>query len=120
MRRRRPKARDITEGKWWPANYTGPDADLLRRANSRTACDLKLGDTITLNVLGREITGKIANFRDVDFSNGQQNFILILSPGLIDKAPHDFLATVRVDAARRRADVSRRHRQISRTSPPFA
>jgi putative ABC transport system permease protein len=57
---------------------------------------LKLGDTITLNVLGREIEGRIANFRDVNFSNGRQNFVLIVSPGLIDKAPHGFLATVRV------------------------
>src|SRR6185312_10366440 len=32
----------------------------------------------------------------VDFSNGNQNFVLILSPGLIDHAPHSFLATVRV------------------------
>jgi putative ABC transport system permease protein len=57
---------------------------------------LKLGDTITLNVLGRELTGTIANLRKVDFANGRQNFILILSPGIIDHAPHSFLATVRV------------------------
>ena len=57
---------------------------------------LKLGDTITLNVLGREMTGTIANLRKVDFSNGRQNFILMLSPGIIDHAPHSFLATVRV------------------------
>jgi putative ABC transport system permease protein len=90
-----PKGTDVTEGKWWPANYTGPtrisfDAELA------AGMHLKLGDSITLNVLGREITGTIANFRDVDFSNGRQNFVLILSPGLIDKAPHDFLASVRV------------------------
>ena len=47
-------------------------------------------------MLGREITGKIANFRKVDFTTGGQNFVLVLSPGLIDKAPHSFLATVRV------------------------
>jgi putative ABC transport system permease protein len=52
---------------------------------------------ITLNVLGREIVGRVANFRDVNFSSGQQNFILILSPGIIDKAPHSFLASVRVE-----------------------
>ena len=90
-----PKGTDITAGKWWAANYTGPtlisfDGELAEGLH------LKLGDTITLNVLGREITGTIANLRDVDFSNGQQNFVLILSPGLIDKAPHDFLASVRV------------------------
>lgn len=91
-----PKGTDITEGKWWPDNYSGPtlisfDAELAEGMH------LKLGDTITLNVLGRAITGTIANFRDVDFSNGRQNFVLILSPGLIDHAPHDFLASVRVE-----------------------
>src|SRR5581483_6901267 len=58
-----------------------------------------IGDTITLNVLGRDITGRIANLRNVDFSTGQQNYVLVLSPGLIDKAPHSFLATVRVSPA---------------------
>lgn len=91
-----PPGTRITEGQWWPANYRGPtlisfDGDLAK------GLGLKLGDTLTLNVLGREIPGKIVNFRHVDFSNGNQNFILILSPGIIDHAPHSFLATVRVD-----------------------
>lgn len=90
-----PKGTEITEGKWWPPSYNGPtlisfDAELAQGMH------LRLGSSMTLNVLGREIQGRIANFRDVDFSNGRQNFVLILSPGLIDKAPHTFLATVRV------------------------
>jgi putative ABC transport system permease protein len=59
---------------------------------------LKIGDIVGLNVLGREIDGRIANLRDVNFGNGKQNFVLILSPGIIDKAPHSFLATVRVSS----------------------
>jgi putative ABC transport system permease protein len=91
-----PPGTDITQGKWWPANYSGPtlisfDADLA------LGMHLKIGDTITLNVLGRELTGRIANLRNVNFASGRQNFVLILSPGIIDKAPHSFLATVRVD-----------------------
>ena len=91
-----PKGTLITAGSWWPADYKGPtlisfDAELA------TGLGLKLGDTLTLNVLGRELEGRIVNFRHVDFSNGNQNFILILSPGIIDHAPHSFLATVRVD-----------------------
>ncbi len=90
-----PKDTTVTAGKWWPSGYRGPtlvsfDAELAKQMH------LKLGDTITVNVLGRELTGTIANFRHVDFSNGRQNFVLILSPGIIDKAPHSFLATVRV------------------------
>lgn len=88
-----PKGTEIVAGKWWVPDYRGPtlisfDSDLAQGMH------LKLGDRMTLNVLGREIEGRIANFRDVDFSNGRQNFVLILSPGLIDKAPHSFLATV--------------------------
>jgi putative ABC transport system permease protein len=91
-----PEDAKITEGSWWSVSYTGPtlisfDADLAR------GMGLKVGDTMTLNVLGREIDGRIANLRDVSFRSGRQNFVLILSPGLIDKAPHTFLASVRVD-----------------------
>jgi putative ABC transport system permease protein len=90
-----PEGTVITDGQWWPADYSGPtlisfDSDLAK------GMGLKVGDTMTLNVLGREIEGKIANLRKVDFKTGQQNFIIVVSPGLIDKAPHSFLATVRV------------------------
>jgi putative ABC transport system permease protein len=90
-----PKDAHVVAGHWWPANYRGPtlisfDSDLAR------GMGLKLGDTLTVNVLGRDIEGRIANLRDVDFSTGRQNYVLILSPGLIDKAPHSFLATVHV------------------------
>jgi putative ABC transport system permease protein len=90
-----PKDTQLTAGRWWAANYRGPtlisfDADLAR------GMGLKVGDRMTVNVLGREIEGRIANLRSVDFSTGRQNFVLILSPGIIDHAPHSFLATVRV------------------------
>jgi putative ABC transport system permease protein len=93
-----PDHTEIMSGKWWPANYEGPtqisfDGDLAPQLG------LKLGSKVTLNVLGRELTGTITSFRHVDFTNGRQNFVMILSPGLIDKAPHNFLATVRVEGA---------------------
>jgi len=90
-----PKDAELTAGRWWPAGYHGPtlisfDAELAR------GMGLQIGNTLTLNVVGREIEGRIANLRDVDFSTGRQNFVMVLSPGIIDKAPHSFLATVRV------------------------
>ena len=39
----------------------------------------------------------------MDFTTGGQNFVLVLSPGLIDHAPHAFLATVRVADAQENA-----------------
>ena len=92
-----PKDAILTDGKWWAPDYRGPtlisfDAELA------TQMGLTLGDNITLNVLGRTLQGTVANLRKVDFSNGRQNFILILSPGIIDKAPHSFLASVHIPA----------------------
>lgn len=91
-----PKGTVITNGKWWAANYDGPTLISLDQEVAKGA-GLRIGDPMSLNVLGREIDGRIANLRKVDFSTGGQNFVLVLSPGLIDKAPHSFLATVKID-----------------------
>ena len=92
-----PPGTTVTRGDWWPTNYDGPTLISLDQDVAK-GTGLKIGDSITLNVLGREITGRIANLRKVDFTTGGQNFVLVLSPGLIAKAPHSFLATVRVGA----------------------
>ncbi|HWU56428.1 MAG TPA: FtsX-like permease family protein, partial [Rhizomicrobium sp.] len=90
-----PPGTVITDGKWWPANYDGPTLISLDQAIAQ-GTGLKIGDSMTLNVLGRSFEGRIASLRKVDFTTGGQNFVLVLSPGLIDKAPHAFLATVRI------------------------
>lgn len=92
-----PSGTIVTQGKWWPPNYQGPTLISLDQSIAE-GTGLKIGDSMTLNVLGRSFVGKIANLRKVDFTTGGQNFVLVLSPGLIDKAPHAFLATVRVTA----------------------
>src|SRR5262249_49027362 len=74
-----PEGTVITAGQWWPATYTGPmqisfDEELAQ------GMGLKLGDKMVLNVLGREIEGTITSFRKVDFTTGQQNFIIVVSP----------------------------------------
>jgi putative ABC transport system permease protein len=97
-----PPGTIVTHGDWWPANYNGPELISLDQEVAK-GTGLKIGDSLSLNVLGREITGRIANLRKVDFTTGGQNFVLVLSPGLIAQAPHSFLATVRVAPAEENA-----------------
>jgi putative ABC transport system permease protein len=97
-----PPGNEVTKGKWWAKDYDGPTLISLDESIAQGA-ELDIGDKMTLNVLGREIEGTIYNLRKVNFQNGRQNFVLILSPGVIDKAPHAFLATVRVDPAQENA-----------------
>jgi putative ABC transport system permease protein len=91
-------ARVVAGPAWWPADYRGPslvsfDADLAR------GMGLKLGDTITVNLLGRDIDLKIYNLRAVAYRTGGINFAMVASPGVIDRAPHSYVATVRTQAA---------------------
>ncbi len=97
-----PPRTELTEGTWWAPDYHGPTLISLDQ-NIARGTGAKIGDPMKLNVLGREIEGRIHNLRKVDFTNGGQNFVLVLSPGVIDKAPHAFLATVRVDDSQENA-----------------
>jgi putative ABC transport system permease protein len=98
-----PKDARVVEGpRWWPSDYRGPtlvsfDRDLAR------GMGLKIGDTITVNIVGRDIDLKIFNLRDVDFRTGGINFIFVVSPGVVDSAPHTFLSTVRAAPAQEEA-----------------
>lgn len=93
-----PPGSRLVAGNWWPVDYRGAPlvsfaADLAR------GMGLKIGDTITVNVLGRDVTATIANLREIDWSSLNINFAMVFSPGTLDGAPQSFIATARTNAA---------------------
>tara|TARA_B110000977_G_scaffold115781_1_gene149570 strand:+ start:2543 stop:5068 length:2526 start_codon:yes stop_codon:yes gene_type:complete len=83
----------ITEGNWWPEDYTGPP--LISFATEEGAeMGLRIGDTITTNILGRDITATIANFREVSFEDAGIGFIMSMNPSALQGAPHSWISTV--------------------------
>lgn len=88
-----PKGSRIVEGQWWGANYNGPP---LVSIDKRIAdgLGLKLGDEIVVNVLGRDISAKIANMRKIDWQSFGINFVLVYSPRAFAGAPHTHVATL--------------------------
>lgn len=83
----------ITEGEWWPKDYTGPP--LLSFAEEEALeMGLGVGDEVTINVLGRDITATISNLRDVEFRTMGINFVMTLNPSALAGAPHTHIATV--------------------------
>lgn len=88
-----PAGTTITEGKWWAADDAGPP-QMSFAAEEARELGLKLGDRITLNILGRDITATITSFRDVRFQTMGINFLMILSPAALAGAPHTHIATV--------------------------
>ncbi len=95
-RRTPPKGSTIVEGDWWPNDYAGPPL-LSMGYEAAQGLGVKIGDNITLNILGREITAEVSNFRRIDWSTFGINFILIFSPGILETAPHTFVATATAD-----------------------
>jgi putative ABC transport system permease protein len=84
---------NVLAGDWWPADYSGPP-QISFAAEEAEEMGLTLGDTLTLNILGRDITGTITSFREVDFSTAGIGFILSMNPGALAGAPHTHIATI--------------------------
>ncbi|WP_146590083.1 ABC transporter permease [Puniceibacterium confluentis] len=83
----------ITAGEWWPEGYDGPP-QVSFAAEEAEELGLKLGDTVTVNVLGRDITATITSFREVNFASGGIGFVMSLNAAALENAPHTFISTV--------------------------
>jgi putative ABC transport system permease protein len=96
---RLPPGSEIVAGQWWPADYRGPPL-VSFDAGLAEGMGLKPGDTLAFNVLGREIEARIGNLRRVKWRNLGINFTVVFAPGTLERAPHSYIATAQVPAAR--------------------
>ncbi|MCP4315812.1 MAG: ABC transporter permease [Hyphomicrobiales bacterium] len=88
-----PNNAALTEGKWWAADHTGEPL-VSFSAEEASELGLKLGDLVTVNVLGRNVTARIANLRKVEWESLSINFVMVFSPNTFAGAPHAWLATL--------------------------
>ncbi|HHB80410.1 MAG TPA: FtsX-like permease family protein, partial [Aliiroseovarius sp.] len=88
-----PARTRVVAGKWWEPGYTGPP-QISFGAEEAAEMGLKLGDTLTINILGRDITGTISSFREVDFSGAGMGFVLSMNPAALAGAPHSNIASI--------------------------
>ncbi len=94
-----PAGSAVVAGKWWPADYAGPPLVSLD-VDAATALGLKIGDTLTVSVLGVDIDARLASFRKIDWQSMGFNFAIIFSPGVLEGAPHSYMATISVPPGR--------------------
>jgi putative ABC transport system permease protein len=88
-----PEGSALTAGEWWPRNYSGPPLVSLEEGIA-TGLDLKLGDKITVGVLGRSIEATIANIRKVEWRSMGINFVMVFSPNTFAGAPNTHLMSL--------------------------
>ncbi|MDQ1900578.1 FtsX-like permease family protein [Paracoccus sp. WLY502] len=89
---------ELTAGEWWPEDYAGPPL-ISFGADEAAELGLSLGDRVTVNILGRDITGTVANFRRLDFRSGGIGFVMIFDSATLAGAPQTHIATVHTDPA---------------------
>jgi putative ABC transport system permease protein len=97
-----PEANTLVSGKWWPRDYAGPPLISLDDQAAQ-ALGLKVGDTLSVSVLGVDIIARIANTRKIDWQSLGFNFAILFAPGALEAAPHGWMATVQVALAEERA-----------------
>lgn len=90
-----PNGSTLVGGEWWAADYAGPPLVSVEDQVA-SSLSLKIGDTLTVNILGVEVQAKVASFRTVDWDNFGLNYAMVFSPGTFDAAPHNMVATVAV------------------------
>jgi putative ABC transport system permease protein len=88
-----PEGSRVVAGQWWGKKYNGPPVVSFEQRIA-DGLGLKLGDTVVINVLGRNITATISNLRKVDWESLGINFVMVFPPKVFRDAPHTRMATL--------------------------
>jgi putative ABC transport system permease protein len=110
-----PENATLAQGQWWPKDYAGEPL-VSFSAEEAGQIGLKIGDTVTVNVLGRTITARIASLRNVQWESMGINFVMVFSPNTFAGAPHSWLATLTLKDAKS-ADEARLLNAVTRAYP---
>ena len=93
-----PEGTEITHGAWWPVGYDGPP-QISFSEEEALEMGLQIGDSMTVNVLGRDITGQVTSFRNVSWEDAGIGFVLAMNQSALAGAPHSWISTVYAEEA---------------------
>ena len=93
-----PEGSEVVAGTWWPSDYSGPPLVSMEKEVAE-GLGLHLGDTVVVNVLGRDISAKLANLRKVNWRSFAINFVLVYSPNALKGAPYTELVSAALPSA---------------------
>jgi len=110
-----PEGSRLVAGEWWRPDYRGKPLVSFDQRIAQ-ALGLAVGDEITVNVLGRNITATIASLRQVEWRSLGINFVMVFSPNTFAGAPHTHLATVALPDG---SDVTTEARILRETARAF-
>jgi putative ABC transport system permease protein len=86
----------IVEGEEFSGVYSGEGlAEISLETRYAKRLGVEIGDTMTFEILGVEVQGKVTSLRKVKWNSFLPNFFITLQPGVLEDAPQTYLATVK-------------------------
>ncbi|MDP3852494.1 ABC transporter permease [Phenylobacterium sp.] len=107
-----PADAKIVEGAWWQVDHAG-QPQLAMEVDAARGGGLKVGDTVTISILGREIDARLAVIREVDVGGFGASFPLVLNPAALEGADLRHVAIAKAS----RAQEARASRQLGAAFP---
>ncbi len=94
----------LVAGHWWTAaDYGKPLVSIS--SEYRDALQLELGDSLSFDVAGEDLTVRVASIRKVSWDSFRPNFFLVFPPGLLEGAAGTYMTSVYLTPAQRPALV---------------
>jgi putative ABC transport system permease protein len=84
----------VIAGQFW--NRPSPDPEVSIEMGIRDRFKIGVGDTIRFDILGKVITAKVSNVREVDWKDSRNGgFMFVFRPGVLDSAPQTFISPLK-------------------------
>lgn len=82
----------VVAGAWWTAADRGKPLLSVEEGIAKTL-GLRLGDTLTYQVAGREFGARVTSLRKVDWDSFHVNFFVVAPPGVLEDFPASYITS---------------------------
>lgn len=105
----------IVAGEWWAPGADGEDAQISVEHEYAELLGIALGETLTYDIAGETVTGRVTSLREVRWDTFKPNFFVVFSPGVLDEVTGTLITSVHVGPGQRPAlvDLVRRFPEVT-------
>lgn len=86
-----PAGNTLTTGEWWQGEPATPEISL--EADVARDYGFELGDRLTFNVAGEDITATLTSLREIAWDSFHPNFFIVFSPGALQDYPATYITS---------------------------
>jgi putative ABC transport system permease protein len=90
----------VVAGRWWEGATPG-SPEISVEAEYAERLGLALGDTLTYDIAGESVSGRITSLREVRWDTFKPNFFITFSPGVLETATGTLITSVHLEPSQR-------------------